>query len=174
MNDEVSVAELLEREGRTEVDPAAPKGRTQVVAVMLAVVLGCGLAALLVHFGAQNPRADSPALIDLPHGPTGGLAGGGVPSVLDPNKEVTGTNTRLVVTNQSGTAGNGVPRRHATDTSTVSITETSLPPASTTGSGTAVTTTDGTAPGMPPSSSGRRTPTTTTAASTSCLWLLCW
>ncbi|WAL66368.1 hypothetical protein ORV05_00670 [Amycolatopsis cynarae] len=176
MNDEVSVAELLEREGWTEADPAAPKGRMQVVAVMLAVVLGCGLAALLVHFGSQNPQADSPSLIDLPHGPTGGLAGGGVPSILD-TTEVTGTNTRLVVTNQSGTAGNGVPentRHRTTGTSTITVTETGKPSASTTGSGAAVTTTDTSGPGVPTSTGTRKTTTTTTPAPTTCFLLFCW
>lgn len=125
VNDEVSVAELLEREGWQE-DPSAASSRFRVVAVMLAVVLGCGLAAILVHLGSQAQQADSPnpAIFDLPHGPTGGLAGGGVPAGPE-ETEVTGTTTSITVTNEAAPGGsNGIPwaARHRR-TSTVPVTQ---------------------------------------------------
>jgi hypothetical protein len=138
VNDEVSVAELLDREGWGEPD-RKPDGRMRVVAVMLAVVLGCGLAAILVHFGSQDSQADSPSLFNLPHGPTGGLAGGGVPS-SPTGSEVTGGNTTVVVTNETeveGTGINGIPwhkRAWDTDTETVTVTGSADPGQDTTGS----------------------------------------
>jgi hypothetical protein len=141
VNDEVSVAELLEREGWNEA-PADAKSRFRVVAVMLAVVLGCGLAALLVHIGSSDPQADAPgpAVFNLPRPPTGGLAGGGVPSSQPP--EVTDTSSTVVVTNEAE-AGEGdsripwLPRHKATTkTRTVTVTEGNTPaPAPTTNPG---------------------------------------
>lgn len=127
MNDEVSVAELLEREGWGELD-RKPNGRMRVVAVMLAVVLGCGLAAILVHFGSMNSEADSPSVFNIPHGPTGGLAGGGVPA-SPTGSEVTDLNTTVVVTNETevqGTGLDGIPwHKHYRDTDTQTVTVTS-------------------------------------------------
>jgi hypothetical protein len=140
VNDEVSVTELLEREGWREVDPA-PKGRMRVVAVMLAVVIGCGLAALLVHFGSQNPQADGPSVFDTPHGPTGGLAGGGVPA-SPYETDVTSTGTSVVVTNEAAPGIDAIPWRtkhRATDTQTVTVTESSTTPSSTAGNETSAT-----------------------------------
>jgi hypothetical protein len=171
VDDEVSVAELLEREGWRDAAPAR-SGRMRVVAVMLAVVLGCGLAALLVHFGSQHPETDS-APFTLPHGPTGGLAGGGVPA--SPNQaEVTGGNTSLVVTNESAPGSDGIPwntRRHQTSTQTVTVTESSKPRTETSTT-PSVTTTESSHPGggapSPSNSSGTPTPTTS-----HCVLFLC-
>ena len=58
MNDEVSVAELLVREGWGERKPPDARSRWRVVAVMLAVVIGCGTAAVLVAFSG-SPRQDA-------------------------------------------------------------------------------------------------------------------
>lgn len=100
MNDEVSVAQLHERAQWPEA-PSAARSRFGVVAVMLAVVLGCVLAALLVHIGAEEQRADSSdAAFNMPHGPKGGLAGGGVPPTPE-QTEVTGTSTSITVTNEA-------------------------------------------------------------------------
>ncbi|WP_020416818.1 hypothetical protein [Amycolatopsis sp. ATCC 39116] len=140
MNDEVSVAELLEREGWTE-QPRAPRSRFQVMAVMLAVVLGCGLAAILVKVGADTSPNDDAALFSLPAGPTGGLAGGGVPGNQS-TTERTNSSSRITVTNASPGAGNGgdiVPwatrSRTSTSTETVTVTDSNLPPASSTDPG---------------------------------------
>jgi hypothetical protein len=174
VNDEVSVAELLEREGWTEDDPS-PKGRMQVVAVMLAVILGCGLAALLVHFGSQDPQADSPSVFDVPHGPTGGLAGGGVPPSPD-ETEVTDSSTHIVVTNEAAPGNNAVPwhpRQHARDTQTATGTKSSTTASSTTGTDTPTTTADSSQPGGgggKPSSPTKNPPSPTTSR---CLLFLC-
>ncbi|WP_027945163.1 hypothetical protein [Amycolatopsis taiwanensis] len=105
MNDEVSVTEVMDRDGWPEA-PSTASARFRVVAVMLAVVLGCGLAALLVHIAAEEQRADNsgPAVFDLSHGPRGGLAGGGVPASRG-ETTVTGTSTSITVTNQAPPPG---------------------------------------------------------------------
>ncbi|HKS46883.1 MAG TPA: hypothetical protein VJT49_17585 [Amycolatopsis sp.] len=126
MNDEVSVTELLEREGWPEEAPSAAASRFPVVMVMVAVVLGCGLAAILVHIGSSEQKADNtnPAVFDVPHGPPGGLAGGGVPATTD-ETEVTGTSSSITVTNEAAPGGsNGLPwaTRHR-KTSTVTVTQ---------------------------------------------------
>jgi hypothetical protein len=171
VDDEVSVAELLEREGRRPHAPAH-KGRTRVVAVMLAVVLGCGLAALLVHFGSQHPDADSTPFT-LPHSPTGGLAGGGVPAGPD-QTEVTSGNTSLVVTNESAPGADGFPwhtRQHETNTQTMTVTESGKPRTETSRE-PSVTTTESSHPGgaapRPSNSSGTPAPTPS-----HCLLFLC-
>lgn len=56
MNDEVSVAELLVREGWGD---RPVQSRWRVVAVMLAVVIGCGAAAVLVAFSSGQVRQDA-------------------------------------------------------------------------------------------------------------------
>ncbi|NIH78387.1 hypothetical protein [Amycolatopsis viridis] len=177
MNDEVSVAELLEREGRTE-EPRAPRSRFQVVAVMLAVVLGCGLAAILVKVGADTPTGTDSALISLPAGPTGGLGGGGVPENPKPT-ERTNSSSRIVVTNESRgplEPGEGIPRSTKagaeTPTGTVTVTGSAVPPSS----GALPTPTPG-----PGSASQTGTPTGRVTTTTpprwtppSCtLWFLC-
>ncbi|GAB2956589.1 hypothetical protein LWP59_35155 [Amycolatopsis acidiphila] len=163
MNDEVSVAELLEREGWGDVD-RKPNGRMRVVAVMLAVVLGCGLAAILVHFGSQNSEADSPSLFNLPHGPTGGLAGGGVPAAPT-GSEVTGLNTTVIVTNETeilGTGIDGIPwhkHKRETETQTVTVTGSADPGQGddpSTGGRPPVTTTPTATPGGPAGGNGGR------------------
>lgn len=175
MNDEVSVTELLEREGWGELN-RKPNGRMRLVAVMLAVVLGCGLAALLVHIGSESSQADSPSPFNLPHGPTGGLAGGGVPS-SPTGSEVTDTSTTVVVTNERPVVGggiNGLPgntRSRDTDTQIVTVTDSADPRRDTS---TPVSTTPTSTPsrgGAPSSKPG----TTTTSPQPSCvLVLLCW
>ncbi|MFD2417321.1 hypothetical protein [Amycolatopsis pigmentata] len=131
MNDDVSVARLSEPEGHHDA-PSSAASRFRLVAVMLAVVLGCGLAAILVHLASTQQRADDQgqSVFDVPHGPTGGLAGGGVPSSMD-ETEVTDTSTKVTVTNAAPPTGsNGLPwatRRHPT--STVTVTQSSQPSA---------------------------------------------
>ncbi|HET6500102.1 MAG TPA: hypothetical protein VFG87_04980 [Amycolatopsis sp.] len=144
MNDEVSVTEL-DRERWAE-SPYAERSRFRVVMVMLAVVLGCGLAALLVHIGSEQQRADGPnsAVFNLPHGPTGGLAGGGVPASDYPT-EVTGTSTRITVTNEAPPTGStGFPWTHHRKPSTITVTQAPSQPR----------TTDSAAPPPPPTSGG--------------------
>lgn len=119
MNDEVSVTEVMELEGWPEA-PSRASARFRIVAVMLAVVLGCGLAALLIHIGSAEQQADNPtpSLFDVPHGPSGGLAGGGVPASPEETTEVTGTSTSITVTNQAPPADAG-ETAHRPEPSTV-------------------------------------------------------
>lgn len=169
MDDEVSVAELLEREGWTEAEQRA-KGKLRVMAVMLAVIVGCGLAALLVHFGSQDPQADAPSLLDLPHGPTGGLAGGGVPSNPPPTEQ-TGGDSSVVVTNQVGPVLAGVPWS-TTRSSSSTETDTSAGPSVTPTSGSKPETTTPTNTG-PPGGNDSSTPgNTPTATRPSNCWLI--
>jgi hypothetical protein len=129
VNDDVSVTRLSEPEGQYDA-PSSAASRFRLVAVMLAVVLGCGLAAILVHLASTQQRADDQgqSVFDVPRGPTGGLAGGGVPSSRD-ETEVTDTSTKVTVTNEAPPTGsNGLPwatRRHPT--STVTVTQSSQP-----------------------------------------------
>ena len=173
MNDDVSVAELLEREGWRE-QPRSPRSRFQVMAVMLAVVLGCGLAAILVKVGADTQNDTDSSLFTLPSGPTGGLAGGGVPG--DPNTtERTNSSSRVVVTNESPGAEDGddvIPwktrSRTSTATETVTVTDSDQPPTS--GAGAPSGTTGPGQPGTPPDGSS----TTSTRTPPSCvLVILC-
>lgn len=149
MNDEAAVTELIDRDGWPEA-PSTAGSRFRVGVAMVAVVLGCGLAALLVHIGSEQQRADSPnsTTFDLPHGPSGGLAGGGVPASPERTTEITGTSTRITVTNEPPpTLVNGLPwatPQHPTSTVTVTqpptrgstSTTTSTAPPSSTGGGT--------------------------------------
>jgi hypothetical protein len=177
VNDEVSVTEL-DRE-RWPESPYAERSRFRVVMVMLAVVLGCGLAALLVHIGSEQQQADGhdSAVFNLPHAPTGGLAGGGVPASEYPT-EVTGTSTSITVTNEAPPTGStGFPwtthqRKPSTVTVTESpsqprLTESAAPPPPATSSG------NGGAPGTPTTSAGA--PHTSTQPAPPCILgiLLC-
>jgi hypothetical protein len=58
VNDEVSVAELLVREGWGDRETPG-QSRWRVLAVMLAVVMGCGAAAVLVAFGGGKESQDA-------------------------------------------------------------------------------------------------------------------
>ncbi|GAB3565816.1 hypothetical protein GCM10027445_11680 [Amycolatopsis endophytica] len=165
MNDEVSVTELLAREGWTEQD-RKPRPRFQVVAVMLAVVLGCGLAAILVKVGADTQTDDQAAVFNLPHSPTGGLAGGGLPN--QNSHERTNSSSQVVVTNESPGADDGddsvlpweTRPRDGSQTETVTVTGSDQPPAESTDPGSG--------PGGPSSTgqtgtaTGGNTTTTTT------------
>lgn len=95
MNDEVSVAELLVREGWGDDESPAARSRWRVVAVMLAVVIGCGTAAVLVAFSGP-PREDAQQVdqirvIPMPQRTTG--LGGADQSTDSPNEGGVGGGT---------------------------------------------------------------------------------
>ncbi|MGV9300204.1 hypothetical protein [Amycolatopsis sp. NPDC003676] len=78
MNDEVSVAELLVREGHERRIPPPSRSRWRMVSVMLAVIVGCGAAAMLVSYGTTASdgasRITEMRVIEMPDR-TGGAGG---------------------------------------------------------------------------------------------------
>ncbi|QRP45603.1 hypothetical protein [Amycolatopsis sp. FDAARGOS 1241] len=70
VDEEVSVADLLVREGWGERLPPPSRSRWRMVAVMLAVVVGCGAAAVLVGFGTtandEASRITEMKVIEMP------------------------------------------------------------------------------------------------------------
>ncbi|MFD2467086.1 hypothetical protein [Amycolatopsis silviterrae] len=78
MNDEVSVAELLVREGHERRIPPPSRSRWRMVSVMLAVIVGCGAAAMLVSYGTTAndgaARITEMRVIEMPDR-TGGAGG---------------------------------------------------------------------------------------------------
>jgi hypothetical protein len=78
VNNEVSVAELYLREGRTERFPPPSGSRWRLITVMAAVVIGCGAAALLLRPGASVEHGAQQARqlgsIEMPQR-TAGIAG---------------------------------------------------------------------------------------------------
>ena len=166
MNDEVSVAELLVREGWGERSGPG-QSRWRVLAVMLAVIIGCGAAAVLVGLGGKGTENASPVdqiqVIPFPQRTTGL---GGVGQATDSPPEG-GTGGGDVV------PGAGVPRETVTEVpgrtpTPESSTESTTPTTPTSGApGTSVTPTT-----TPP---GGHHPTTTPAPPPpSCILIICW
>jgi hypothetical protein len=166
VNDEVSVAELLVREGWGERSGPG-QSRWRVLAVMLAVIIGCGAAAVLVGLGGKGTENASPVdqiqVIPFPQRTTGL---GGVGQATDSPPEG-GTGGGDVV------PGAGVPRETVTEVpgrtpATESSTESTTPTTPTSGApGGSVTPTT-----TPP---GGQHPTTTPAPPRpSCILIICW
>ncbi|WP_284744604.1 hypothetical protein [Amycolatopsis sp. RTGN1] len=166
MNDEVSVAELLVREGWGERSGPG-QSRWRVLAVMLAVIIGCGAAAVLVGLGGKGTENASPVdqiqVIPFPQRTTGL---GGVGQATDSPPEG-GTGGGDVV------PGAGVPRETVTEVpgrtpTPESSTESTTPTTPTSGApGGSVTPTT-----TPP---GGQHPTTTPAPPRpSCILIICW
>jgi hypothetical protein len=142
-NNEVSVAELLIREGWDQHVPPKARSRWRVVAVMVAVVLGCGVAAI-VRFSSGAPEQQTPDLVSVIGMPprTSGLAGAdAIPSSDSP-------------TSQDGTTSD--PGTSTGDSS-----------GETTTSGTASVTTTPTTSETAPTTSGRDDTTTSGVSTTS-------
>jgi len=179
VNDEVSVAELLVREGWGD-RPGPGQSRWRVVAVMLAVIVGCGAAAALVAFGGKERQDAAPVdqiqVIPFPGRTTGlggadqatdspsdgGIGGGTGGDVVTASNEHRGTVTEVPGRNPATeTAGTGTAI--TTPTTTPSGAGPSTP-------GTPTVTPTGSTP--PPS--GGRPPTTTPAPRTQCFLIICW
>ncbi|MGW3996352.1 hypothetical protein ACWEF6_22920 [Amycolatopsis sp. NPDC004772] len=179
MNDEVSVAELLVREGWGD-RPGPGQSRWRVVAVMLAVIVGCGAAAALVAFSGKERQDASPVdqiqVIPFPQRttglggadqatdspPDGGIGGGTGGDVVTASNEHRGTVTEVPGRDPATEPG-------STGTATPTATPSGAGP---TTSGTATTT----PPGNPPPSGGHPpAPTTTPRSEPSCiLGIICW
>jgi hypothetical protein len=183
VNDEVSVAELLVREGWGDRPPPA-SSRWRVVAVMLAVVIGCGAAAVLVAFGGNERQDASPVdqiqVIPFPQRSTGlggadqatdspldgGIGGGTGGDVVPASGEHRGTVTE-------------VPGRTPATETGATGTGTATPSTTPTGAGPSTpATATGTTTGNPPPPAGGHPPAVTTTASRpqpSCvLVIICW
>lgn len=73
MDDDVSVADLLIREGWDDHEESRTKSRWRVVAVVIAVVVACGAAGVLVGFGSdpeQNAQENRISTIEMPKRPS--------------------------------------------------------------------------------------------------------
>jgi hypothetical protein len=180
VNDEVSVAELLVREGWGD-RPGPGQSRWRVVAVMLAVIVGCGAAAALVAFGGNERQDASPVdqiqVIPFPQRTTG-LGGADQATDSPPDGGIGGGTGGDVVTASNehrGIVTVGPGRDPATTDS--GSTGTAAPTTTPSGSAPATTGSPTTTPkGNPPPSGGRPpTPTTTPRTEPSCvLLIICW
>ncbi|MCR6485519.1 hypothetical protein M8542_22070 [Amycolatopsis sp. OK19-0408] len=167
MNDEVSVAELLVREGWGD-RPESGQSRWRVLAVMLAVVMGCGVAAVLVGLSGKGTQDAAPVdqihVIPFPQRTTGL---GGADQATDSPPEG-GTGGGDVV------PGVGVPRETVTEVpgttpTTDSSTETSTTTTPTSGGPDSATPTTPTSPG-----GGHHPPTTPPPPRPTCILIICW
>ncbi|MET8846656.1 hypothetical protein [Amycolatopsis sp. NPDC004625] len=180
MNDEVSVAELLVREGWGD-RPGPGQSRWRVVAVMLAVIVGCGAAAALVAFGGNERQDAAPVdqiqVIPFPQR-TAGLGGADQATDSPPDGGIGGGTGGDVVTASNEHRGTvtEVPGRDPATTES-GATGTPTPPTTTAGSAPATTGGPATKPtGNPPPSGGHPSaPATTPRTEPSCvLLIICW
>lgn len=170
MNDEVSVAELLVREGWGERSGPG-QSRWRVLAVMLAVVIGCGAAAVLVGLGGKGTPDASPVdqiqVIPFPQRTTGL---GGADQATDSPPEG-GTGGGDVV------PGAGVPRETVTEVpGTDPTTESSTDPATTTTTPTSGDPSGSVTPTSTIPPGGQQPPHSTTQPKPkpSCILIICW
>ncbi|MGW5716352.1 hypothetical protein ACWEVP_09335 [Amycolatopsis sp. NPDC003865] len=170
MNDEVSVAELLVREGWGERSGPG-QSRWRVLAVMLAVVIGCGAAAVLVGLGGKGTENASPVdqiqVIPFPQRTTGL---GGADQATDSPPEG-GTGGGDVV------PGAGVPRETVTEVpGRDSPPESSADPATTTTTPTSGDPSGSVTPTSTIPPGGQQPPHTTTTPKPkpSCILIICW
>lgn len=168
---DVSVTRLSDGDGWDDRVPPEPRSRLRVLAVMGAVVVGCGVAAVFVSSMPDDevtaPEPDDAAIIVFPDDPT---SGGSWPSSTPTRQATYGSATTTVA---------DVP---ATDEITTTTTTTSEPEPTTTTtteptSSSATTTgspSDEPGPSGQPSSPNPTTTTTTTTTTTepddNCPW----
>ncbi|MBB5854542.1 serine/threonine protein kinase [Amycolatopsis umgeniensis] len=72
-DDDVSVADLLIREGWDDHEESRAKSRWRVIAVVIAVVVACGAAGVLVGFDPdpeQNAQPNNISVIEMPKRPS--------------------------------------------------------------------------------------------------------
>jgi hypothetical protein len=177
VNDEISVAELLVREGWGDRPPPA-NSRWRVVAVMLAVVIGCGTAAVLVALGGKGRQDASPVeqmqVVPFPQRTTGlggadqatdspndgGVGGGTGGDVVPGNGEHRGTVTEVP-------GRTSAPGSSTEATSTPTSTPTTTPTSGGPGASVTPTTT-------PPSASSPTAAPPEPPRRTSCVLFICW
>jgi hypothetical protein len=151
VDNEVLVAELLVREGWSQPVPPKSRSRWRVIAVMVAVVLGCGAAAILVKLGSPVEQQAQPteriSIIEMPErtdgaagadtsldpesssGAPGGIGAGthvAQPRTSDDPSSTTSSVGKTSATMSRSTSG----RTSSTDTSTTGPAATASPPSS--------------------------------------------
>lgn len=174
MNDEVSVAELLVREGWG--DRSGPgQSRWRVLAVMLAVVVGCGAAAVLVGLGGKGRQDASPVdqiqVIPFPQRTTG--LGGADQATDSPPDGGTGGGDVLPGAGEHRATVTEVPGRTPTKPTESSSSSDTSAPATTPDSG-APTTTGTPSPSTTPPGGHQPPPPTPTRTSVTCVLIICW
>ncbi|UUV35774.1 serine/threonine protein kinase [Amycolatopsis roodepoortensis] len=83
-DDDVSVADLLIREGWDDHEESRAKSRWRVIAVVIAVVVACGAAAVLVGFDSEpepNAAPNQMSVIEMPKRPSDNGGAGGTSAV---------------------------------------------------------------------------------------------
>ncbi|WP_072474983.1 hypothetical protein [Amycolatopsis australiensis] len=174
MNDEVSVAELLVREGWG--DRAGPgQSRWRVLAVMLAVVVGCGVAAVLVGLSGHGRQNASPVdqiqVIPFPQRTTG--LGGADQATDSPPDGGTGGGDVVPGAGEHRATVTEVPGRDpATESSTAESSATPTTTTPTSGGPESSVTPTGTTP--TPTGGHQPPPTKTPAPRPTCVLIICW
>jgi len=157
----VWVTQPIPREAWNEEPPSKPKSRWRMVAVMAAVVLGCGAAAFLVHLGStvnrQAEQIEQVGIIQMPDR-TSGVAGPGTTPEPDPAPGGTGagtqTTTKAPSSSQDPTSETSSTEQ-TSETTATSETTSGTDPATTTGPAT--TSKPPSAPANPPPSPPKTT-----------------
>jgi hypothetical protein len=166
VNNEAWVTQPIPREAWDEAPPSKPKMRWRMVAVMAAVVLGCGAAAFLVHLGStvnrQAEQIEQVGIIQMPDR-TSGVAGAGTTPEPDPAPGGTGAGTQTTKAPSSSEDPTSETSSTETTSETTSTTE------STSGGNPATTTAPGTT--SKPANAPPKPPATTTKT-TSCVLLI--
>ncbi|RSN20767.1 serine/threonine protein kinase [Streptomyces sp. WAC 05977] len=92
-DDDVSVADLLIREGWDDHEESRAKSRWRVIAVVIAVVVACGAAAVLVGFDSDpepNAAPNQMSVIEMPKRPSDNGGAGATSPIPSTETVVTG------------------------------------------------------------------------------------
>jgi hypothetical protein len=139
VDDDVSVADLLIREGWDDHEESRAKSRWRVIAVVIAVVVACGAAGVLVGFDAdpeQNAQENQISTIEMPERPSDN-GGAGVTTTEPTTQAGTGggtggdTSSRPTRTSSSRRTSSSAPRTSDSSVATTSSSERQDPPAPT-------------------------------------------
>ncbi|MEU3768916.1 serine/threonine protein kinase [Amycolatopsis keratiniphila] len=140
-DDDVSVADLLIREGWDDHEESRAKSRWRVIAVVIAVVVACGAAAVLVGFDSdpeQNAAPNPISVIEMPKRPSdngGAGATSAVPSTETVETGEGGTSTRPSKTTSSRrTSSSAAQTSSSSDPATPTSSNGPADPPQTTGS----------------------------------------
>jgi hypothetical protein len=155
VNNEVLVAELLAREGGGQPVPPASRSRWRVVAVLAAIVLGCGIGVVLDRAGTPAEQQARPvgqsSAVDMPQHSDGSVSAG---TTLEPTSSaVPGTDVTDVNAPPPSTTAGQPPNSAAPPAAQTSVnagTPTTGAPASTTSHATPTSPRPTSTPQQPP------------------------